>query len=302
MQSDYLKLHFIIVLWGFTAVLGHLIDLPAIELVAWRTAIAALALALILRGQARVPRKDAIIFIATGAIIGIHWILFFLSVKVANVSICMVGMATISLWTALLEPLMIRSRKLRGIDLVFGTIIIAAVYLIFRSELEYSTGFLIAIASAIAATVFSIINGTFANHFHHRTIALYEMVGACLLCVACLPLSDLIEPPGAVQEGTGFQLDDLAYLLILAIVCTVYSFSEYVELLKRLSVFTVNFVNNLEPVYGIILGAIILKDYEYLGSGFYVGAVIILSAVVAYPLINRHLRRRRARREAARQA
>ncbi len=148
--------------------------------------------------------------------------------------------------------------------------------MIFRSELEYSTGFLIAIASAIAATVFSIINGTFASHFHHRTIAFYEMIGACLLCVACLPLSGFLSEPGAVQEGTGFRLDDLAYLLILAIVCTVYSFSEYVELLKRLSVFTVNFANNLEPVYGIILGAIILKDYNTLAVVSTVGAAIIL--------------------------
>lgn len=220
MQRDYIKLHFIIILWGFTAVLGHLIDLPPIELVAWRTGIAAVALAIILREQVVVPRRDAIIFVATGSIIGIHWVLFFLSVKVANVSICMVGMATISLWTALLEPLMIRSRKLRGIDIIFGAIIIGAVYVIFRSELEYSGGFLIAIASALAATVFSIINGTFARHFHHRTIAFYEMIGACLFCIACLPLSGLLDQQ---EPGSSFALDDLFYLLILSIVCTVYS-------------------------------------------------------------------------------
>lgn len=97
MQRDYLKLHFIIILWGFTAVLGELIDLPPVELVAWRTGIAAVTLALIVRAEVLIPRRDAIIFVATGTIIGIHWILFFLSVKVANVSICMVGMATISL-------------------------------------------------------------------------------------------------------------------------------------------------------------------------------------------------------------
>ena len=295
MQRDYLKLHFIIILWGFTAVLGELIDLRPVELVAWRTGIAAVTLGLILRAEVLIPRRDAIIFVATGAIIGIHWILFFLSVKVANVSICMVGMATISLWTALLEPLMIRSRKLRHLDLIFGAIIIGAVYWIFRSEVAYSTGFLIAIASAIAATVFSIINGTFASRFHHRTIAFYEMIGACLLCVACLPLSGFLSEQ---EPSSGFALDDLAYLLILAIVCTVYSFSEYVELLKRLSVFTVNFVNNLEPVYGILLGAIILKDYKHLSGGFYSGAVIILAAVIAYPMINRRLRRRQARQEA----
>ena len=295
MPRDFLKLHFIIVLWGFTAVLGKLIDLAAVELVALRTAIAAAALALILRQRARVPRRDALIFIATGTIIGLHWMLFFLSVKVANVSICMIDMATISLWTALLEPVMVRSRKLRGIDIVFGSIIIGAVYLILRSELEYSGGFLIAIGSAIAATIFSIINGTFAQRFGHRTIAFYEMIGACLFCLICLPLSGFLGGDESAARGE-FRLDDLGWLLILSLVCTVYAFSEYVELLKRLTVFDLNFANNLEPVYGIILGAIILKDYQHLGSGFYSGALIILAAVVAYPLLNRHLRRRRTQK------
>ena len=290
MPRDYLKLHFVIILWSFTAILGSIIDLPAIELVAWRTAIAAIVLTLILRRRAIVPRRDALIFIATGAIIGVHWILFFLSVKIANVSVCMIGMATISLWTALLEPIMIRERKLRAIDFIFGAVIIGAVCLIFRSDLEYSSGFLIAIASALAVTIFSIINGTFAKKFHHQTIALYEMVGASLLCILCLPLSDFFS--GAEAPGA-FRLDDLAWLLVLALVCTVYSFSQYVELLKRLSVFSINFANNLEPIYGIILGALILKEYQHLSSGFYGGAAIILAAVIVYPVLNRILRRRR---------
>ena len=291
MPRDFLKLHFIILLWGFTAVLGHLIDLPAVELVAWRTGIAAVVLFLILRHHAKVPRRDAIIFIATGTLIGVHWITFFLAVKVANVSICMVGMATISLWTALLEPLMIRGRRLSHIDVVFGTIVIGAVYFIFRSEFQHSVGFLIAIGSAIAATIFSIINGTFAKRFGHRTIAFYEMIGACIFCVICLPFSGILTAPDQ-SANDGFGSLDLIWLLILAIVCTVYAYSEYVELLKRLSVFTVNFANNLEPVYGIVLGALILKDYKQLSLGFYIGSLMILATVIAYPLFKRYLRRR----------
>ena len=289
MSHDFLKLHFIIILWGFTAVLGSLIDLSAVELVAWRTGIAAVALGLMLRKNARVPQRNALIFVATGAIIGIHWMTFFLSVKVANVSICMIGMATISLWTALLEPLMVRARRLRGIDILFGTIIIGAAYVILRSNLKYSHGFFIAIASAIAATIFSIINGTFAKRFHHHQIAFYEMIGACITCIACLPLAGFM---GGEPKAGDFHLLDLTCLLVLAIVCTVYSYAQYVELLRRLGVFTVNFANNLEPVYGIILGAIFLGDYKHLNSGFYAGAAIILAAVIAYPLLNRHLRRR----------
>ena len=117
------------------------------------------------------------------------------------------------------------------------------------------------------------------------------MLGACAICVVCLPISDLLTPESS-SANDGFGTLDLVCLLVLAIVCTVYSYSEYVELLKRHSVFTVNFANNLEPVYGIILGALILKDYKQLSGGFYSGAAIIVAAVIAYPLLNRHIKRR----------
>ena len=289
MKRDFLKLHLIIMLWGFTAILGKVIDMPALEVVLYRTTIAAACLLLMLRRAAGVSLGIAARLITTGAVIGLHWVLFFLSAKVANVSVCMVAMATISLWTALLEPLMLRGRRLRGLDVMFGVIVIGAVAFIFQSELRYSNGFLIGLGSAMAAAVFSIINGTFASHFHHRVIALYEMIGAALFCAIAIPISARLSSAGGEINLLPSAMD-AALLFVLAIVCTVYAYSEYVELLKRLSVFTVNFANNLEPVYGMILGAVLLQDHRNVGPRFYLGATIIVSAVVCYPLLRRRYR------------
>ncbi|EMB18562.1 DMT family transporter [Rhodopirellula europaea] len=278
---DYLKLHFLVFVWGFTGALGELIQLPVVEIVLFRSAIASVVLAWIVRKSWRVPARRALAMLATGGLIGLHWVLFFLAVKVANVSVCMVGIATVSLWTALLEPLMIRGRKLRRMDLVFGVCVIAAVAVIFQSELQYAGGFLIAIVAAFTAAVFSILNGRFAVTTPHRVISLYEMIGACGFCAACLPLSAFY-----LSEGQGLDLvpspSDFGWLLVLAVVCTVYAYSEYVSLLKRLSVFTINFANNLEPVYGMILGAILFGDYRTLGVGFYLGATAIAFLVLAH--------------------
>lgn len=280
MLRDHVKLQAVVVIWGFTAVLGALIMLPASEIVVFRTLIASLVLALMMWKQLVVPRKDALHYFLTGLIIGGHWVTFFLAVKLANVSICMVGLATLSLWTAILEPVMVKSRKFRPIDAFFGGIVLIGVILIYRAEVAYSAGFLVALLSAVLAAVFSIINSFHVHKTSHYVITFYEMVGACVCAAIALLFlqSEFDFSPSAM---------DWFYLFLLGGVCTVIAFSQYIGLLKRLSVFTINFANNLEPVYGILLAALILKDYENLGPGFYSGAIVIVSAVVIYPALRR---------------
>ncbi|WP_419195297.1 DMT family transporter [Novipirellula herctigrandis] len=281
-----MKLHFIILMWGFTGVLGELIDLPAIELVWFRCIIAAVTLGLMLRHRIGINASDRIRLGLIGFLIGLHWVLFFLAVKIANVSVCMVGMATVSLWTAILEPMMLPTARFRRGDFVFGLLIILAVTVIVHSELDQSVGFAVAIGSAIVAATFSILNSPFAQRLDHRVIAFYEMIGAAIFCGLCLPISALW-----LSEGRGLDLrpsvTDWLYLVILAVVCTVYAYSQYVELLKRMSVFTINFANNLEPVYGMLMGALLFADYRSLGVGFYVGATAIGILVLLHTGLSR---------------
>ncbi len=280
MPRDHLKLQIVILLWGFTAVLGELISLSAASLVLYRTGLAALILLIWQGRRVNVPRRDKIDFTLTGFLIGFHWITFFEAVKVANVSICMAGMATLSLWTAILEPLIVKERKFRPIDLAFGLVVAIGVAVIFQSEFQFGKGFLIAIVSAIFAAIFSVINSFHVSKASHHVITCYEMFGAALCTAAYLfiftPEATLIWAPW-----------DWLWLPILATLCTVVAFSQYVELLKRMSVFTINFANNLEPIYGIVLAALIFQDYRDLNQGFYLGAGIIIASICAYPLVRR---------------
>lgn len=280
MLIDHLKLQGVVVLWGFTAVLGALIMLPPGEIVVYRTGIAAVVLALMMGSRLKGSRRNGIHFFLTGLVIGAHWVTFFLAVKVANVSICMVGVATLSLWTAILEPLLSKARRFRLIDVLFGCVVLFGVALIFRSELEYGIGFMVAIFSAFLAAVFSVINSFHVYKANHYVITFYEMLGAIVCAGISLPF---------LQSGYDLNPSglDWFYLVLLGGVCTVVAFSQYVALLKRLSVFTINFANNLEPVYGIFLAAWILKDYKNLGPGFYAGTIVIVAAVLCYPLLRR---------------
>ncbi|MGC6464867.1 MAG: DMT family transporter [Akkermansiaceae bacterium] len=282
MPRDHLKLQIIIILWGCTAVLGALITLSAPAVVLYRTGIAAALMILWQRRNLLVPSRDALLYLLTGLVIAAHWITFFLAVKVANVSICMVGIATLSLWTAILEPLMVPGRKFRPIDLAFGALVGLGVAIIFRSEVEFGTGLLIALLSAFLAAVFSILNTFHIKKAHYLVITTYEMTGAALFTGVFIAL---VVPSTHLAPTSS----DWLWLGLLSVFCTIVAYSQYVALLHRLSVFVINFASNLEPVYGILLAAVILKDHQHLHAGFWTGATLIIASIILYPVVRRKL-------------
>ena len=288
MSRDYVKLHFVVILWGFTAILGRLINLDSLVIVTHRVATAGLMLAFLvvaLKIPRSIPAKVRIALTANGLLLGLHWTLFFLAVEIANVSVCMIGMATSTLWTAFLEPLLIKERRFHAYNVAIGIVMIGAITIIAGGDFQYIKGLLVAIASAGIATTFSIFNSRFSRNHHHYVIALHQMAGATLFCTVaiaivalrCGSLPNLIPSPA-----------DAVWLFLLASFCTVYAYAQYIELLKRLTVFTIHLAYNLEPVYGIVLAAIFFREHQQLGPMFYLGAAIILVAVVVHPFIARN--------------
>jgi len=282
---DYLELHFLVVLWGFTAILGKLISIPAVELVFYRTVMAAVALALLLYWKKETFRLGPKVIwglLGNGALVGLHWITFFASARIANVSVSLAGFATLALWTSLLEPLLLR-RRLKWFEVVLGLVIILGLYVIFRFEFNHAWGLTVAILSAFLVSLFTVINVFYTHKYNHYTITFYEMVGAALSILVLFPVY-------AHYQG-GLELSatamDWVYITILAIVCTVYAYSMGVELMKRISAFALNLTVNLEPVYGVLLALVIFGDSEKMTLQFYIGGLIVLLAVLCYPVLNK---------------
>ncbi|MGA0557547.1 DMT family transporter [Larkinella sp. VNQ87] len=285
--ADYLHLHFLVLIWGFTAILGLLISVSALTLVAYRTLLAALGLAVVLMVQKKmvaIAPADRLKLLATGLVIALHWALFFGAARVANASVCLAGMATGSLWTSLLEPLFFR-RRLRLVEVTLGLVVMAGLYLIFRFELDRAVGLLMAVFSAMLAAVFTIINSRFTRRYSALTITFYEMCGAFggSLVFLGLYLALGLEKPQALWP----QPTDWIWISILALVCTVYAYSAAVVLMRKFSAFAINLTVNLEPVYGIMLAWLFFGDRERMTTGFYIGTLVILVAVLAYPVWSR---------------
>ena len=291
--KDYLKLHFIVFIWGFSAILGKLMSIPSGEVVFYRTLVSAVVLYFLLTYRKRdfaLGRKGVMKTMATGFLMAAHWVLFFESARVANISVCLAGIATTTFWTSLIEPLF-TSRRVRLFEVFIGLVVIAGLYVVFQFEFDNALGLTLAVISALLAAMFSVLNSQFTKVYPPFMITFYEMVGACV----GVGLFLLVFQPSFMGQDFGLALPtakDWLWLLLLALVCTVYAVSESIELMKRISAFAVNLTINLEPVYGIVMALLVFGESEEMSSGFYLGTLIILMAVLSYPIINKRIKRK----------
>jgi drug/metabolite transporter (DMT)-like permease len=279
-----LVLHLVILAWAFTAILGKLISLPSLDMVVWRTGLATVgfvAIAIAMRAPLRLAKRDAGILFGLGAILGLHWVLFFLSARLATASVSLAAMPTMLIWCTLMEPFVNGTRRWSRVEVILGMVIIAAVWMIYAVELKHWFGFTIGIVSALIASVYAVFNKQVVARYHFATLCAWQLGGACVAAWVLLPfVSGTILPaiPGA---------RDLGWIVLFAIGCTVLPYAAFVYVMKRMSVFTVNVVYNLEPLYGMALATLIFGVKEQMTPGFYAGAAIIIASVLAVPWLQR---------------
>lgn len=288
-HRNLLILHFTVLIWGFTGVLGDLISVSALHLVWYRVFIAAITLFFYLiftKKKLLVSTRDIMKFLGVGVLVGLHWICFFHAIKISTVSVTLVTLSSLTLFTAILEPIFYKRRIAIG-DVIVGLIIIFGIYLIFKFEFQYWKGILFGLSAALFASIFSILNGKMVKSNSPTIITFYEMIGAWV------GVSVIMAFTGQFNQEMDLSSSDLIYLLILGSICTAFAYVLGVAVMKELSAFTVALTTNLEPVYGILLAMLIIGQKEKMSSGFYAGAIIILGAVFLYPVIKTRLQKRK---------
>lgn len=276
-RAKYLfLLHLIVLIFGFTGILGKEITLGAVPLVWYRMMIASLGLLaylFYLRRTLLIPGVKIIRYALVGVIIAAHWITFFESIKVSNISVALATIASTSFFVALLEPLL-GSKRIVFYELVLGIVVIIGLVMIFSFETEYSLGIILALCSAALAALFGTINSFLIKQGDSIRISFYELFFGFI----------------AVGIYLGFRGDwsaelfelssrDMWLLILLGTVATAFAFAVSVEVMKELSPFTVALTINLEPVYSIILALLFYGEDEQMTGGFYFGALLILSTL-----------------------
>ena len=275
--NNYLHLHFLVFIWGFTAILGALISVDAIPLVWYRMLFAVVFILIyfiIKKKSLKTSPKALLQFLFTGIIIALHWVAFFSAIKVANVSIALVAMSTGALFTSLIEPLFFK-RKLILLELIFGLIVIAGLYLIFNVESQYTLGIIYALIASFLSALFTVLNGLYIKQHEAEVITFYQL----LFGVGFITIFLLLTSGFSIQDFT-LKNSDIFYLLILSSICTAYAFVVSVRIMKYLTPYTVMLTINLEPVYGIILAVLFFGEKEKMSPQFYIGAIVIVITVI----------------------
>ncbi len=281
-STGLLKMHLAVLLFGFTAILGNLIELSAIMIVWWRVLITSISLLFFISFGKKlllIKRKYLLRFCGIGVIIGLHWICFFGAVKWANSSVALICMATTALFTALIEPYINRT-TISKLEVFTGAIIIPGmILLVSATSLELRWGFIPGILAAVFASLFAILNKKYIHEADYFSITFLELTSATIFISIMLPMLFLF------SEDTQFfppGLYDWIYLLVLALLCTTLAHVLALSALKEITAFNSNLIINLEPLYGILMAIFLLKEHQDLSSGFYLGSIIILIVIFVY--------------------
>lgn len=275
--KSHLQLHWIVFIWGFTAILGRLITLDALPLVWYRMLFAVVFIFIYTRIKKislKVSKKVLLKFLVAGLVIALHWFTFFRAIKVSNVSITLACLSTGAFFTSIMEPIF-NKKKIIWYEIFFGLIVVFGLTIIFNVEGKYKEGIVLALTSAFLSASFAIINSKFVKDNPPTIISFYELFGGVLFFTIFIFVTS-----GFNSDFFKINPNDFIYLMLLSSVCTAYAFIRSTSIMKFLSPYTVMLTINLEPIYGILLAVLIFKDKEQMSPSFYIGAVIILITVL----------------------
>jgi drug/metabolite transporter (DMT)-like permease len=282
---SYLSLHFIVFIWGFTAILGALITIQSEFLVWYRMLFAAVFLFAFIgfkKKSLKVVPKSLFQFIIVGLLIALHWIFFFEAIKVSTVSITLSVFSLGAFFASLLEPLFY-GRKVLWYEVFFGLIIIGGLGLIMQVEINYWNGMLLALVSILLGVLFTLMNGKLIANHDPSVISFYEFLAGFIFISIYFIFHGAFTKSFFVLSPKNWIL-----ILILASICTAYAFTASVKVMRQLSPYTVMLTTNLEPVYGIVLAFFIIGGKEKMSTEFYIGAVVIVITVLLNGIIKHY--------------
>ncbi len=280
-------MHTAVLLFGFTAILGRLIQISELPMVWWRLLITCCSLLLlpgVVKALRKMPRRLVWRLAGIGVVVAAHWVMFFGAVKYSNVSVTLGVMATTSFFTAFVEPF-VKKTRIKWYEVALAVFVVPGMYMIFRfTNDNYTIGILMALVSAILAAFFSSLNTQVVHESSPMAITFVELGSGWLFLSLITPFY------GQLFGNSTFlpSMPDLFWLAILALACTTFAYVLALNCLKRISAFTANLTLNLEPIYGIIMASLIFQENEELNSGFYIGAAIILLTIFIHPLLKKY--------------
>lgn len=276
-QKAFIQLHLSVMLAGFTGLFGKLITLNEVDIVWYRMLFTSIIL-LVFTGLPQVERKKLLQLGGCGALLGLHWMLFYGSIKASNVSIGVICYSLVGFFTAIIEPIIYR-KKISTIEILFSLITVLGLFCIFSFDARYRYGISIGVLSSFVAALYGVCNKKVSVGVKTRTVLFYQMSAGLVVVSMIIPLYLMLFPAHqdvlVIPEGS-----NLWWMLCHALFCTVAMYILQIQALRTLSAFTVNLTYNLEPCYTIAIAFIVFHEARELNFSFYIGIALILISVI----------------------
>lgn len=253
--------------------LGKFIDMPTPVIILWRSALAGLFLFIFCRYKKIslkiVSKKDGITFILSSFFLGAHWITYFYSLKLSNVAIGMLSLFTFPIITALIEPLFVKV-KFDPVHLLLGTMVLVGIYILapeFSLENTHVKGILLGLLSAVCYSIRTLILKQHVTNYNSIMLMFYQVL---LLAIMLIPVLFFMD--------TGNISSQYPYVILLALLTTALGHTLFVNSLKHFKVSTASIMASAQPVYGIIIAFLFLKEIPNWNTFF--GGLLIIATVI----------------------
>jgi len=288
----YFYLHFCVFIWGFTAILGKLISLKAVPLVWWRVLLATTTLLFLIpkKQWSGLTRTVFPKLFVIGLLVGLHWLCFYGAIKLSNASVAVATMATTSFFAALIEPILLK-KKMNWYELGLGILILPGMALVVGNiNWDMRIGFGVGVIGALLGAMFSSLNKKILDNRPPPplVITFVELFAATCICTLFLPFMLWQSPETPILPST----QDWVWMLVLVWVCTLLPYYLSLQAMRHISAFATNLTINLEPVYGVLLAALLFREDKDLNPNFYLGMLVILVAVFSHPFLKYYFERK----------
>jgi drug/metabolite transporter (DMT)-like permease len=279
------QIHLCVVIWGFTAILGKLITLPAFALVWWRMFLVVAALVFIpafWRGLRRMSLRTIGIFAGIGVVVALHWVTFYGAIKLANASVAATCMGVAPIIMSVVEPWITRKR-FDPRELLIGVAAIPGVMLVVGGTPQgMRLGIAAGVLSAFLVAVFGSLNKRYVELGEPMAVTGLELAaGTAFLTLLAVMFG------GNATSLPMPDARDAVLLVVLALACTLFPFALSLVALRNLSAFSAQLAVSLEPVYAVFLAMLLLGEQRELGLQFYAGLAVILGSVFAHAALKR---------------
>ena len=283
MQSkQYLKnlfqLNFAVLIISTSGTLGRYIDLPVPMIIFLRAAIGGVFLYIFCKWRKMsftIQTKDRKTIFFSGVLMGLHWIFYFISLKLSSVAIGMLSVFTYPIITTFLEPIMLGS-KFKNSNLLLGLMVLLGIYFLAPEISLENDQF-----KAIGFGVFSAFCYSIRNIYMKSKAAEYE--GSILMVYQLIIVTVLLSPIFIFYDTTGLE-SSLPAVLILALLTTATGHTLFIYSFRNFTISAASIISGVQPVYGILIGMIVLNEYPAFSTVF--GGILILGTVVIESIRN----------------